>query len=216
MTINKYFFTTLMTYIFIYLSPVAITFFITKSANPNVNTMLAATAIAYIVGALIMLVQGLFLKRPLTVEKIKTSWPKVILWGIAGIFLAFIAQMAASVIEQLIIHAPLGSENTETIIDMIHFSPLFIINVSIAGPIMEELLFRRAGIGFLSQYISPVLSAGVTSLLFAIAHFDGHIIIYFIMGMTFYFLYQKTGSIWTSIIAHCGMNSLVLLIQLTQ
>jgi len=54
----------------------------------------------------------------------------------------------------------------------------------------------------------------ISSLLFAIAHFDGHILLYFSLGMFFSLLYYVTGNIWTSIIAHAGMNALVVIVSL--
>ncbi|WP_267548719.1 CPBP family intramembrane metalloprotease [Enterococcus faecalis] len=38
--------------------------------------------------------------------------------------------------------------------------------------------------------------------------------LYFFMGFFFALLYKQTGKIWTSIIAHCGMNTIVIIVQL--
>lgn len=215
MSINKYFFYNVFTYALVFFSPLFLALFTLKSKSPNPQSLIAGTAVIYVIGTIIMIVEAYFLKERPHLERKSSSWLKVILWGIAGIVFAFFGQTLAALVEQLLIGNAAPSENTENIMEMIKFSPVFILSVSIAGPIMEELLFRRGGIAFFSQYISPFLSACLTSFLFALAHNDGHIIVYFIMGMIFYSLYRKTGSIWTSIIAHCGMNTLVVLIQLT-
>lgn len=215
MTINKYFFLNIFTYALVFFSPLLLTLITLKSQNANPDTMISGTAIIYVIGTIIMIIESALLKEKPLIERSKKRWGKVITWGLAGIFLAFLAQSFAAILEQVLLQTATPSENTANIMEMIKFSPIFILSVSIAGPIMEELLFRRAGIAFFSQYISPLLSACLTSFLFALAHNDGHIIVYFIMGMMFYALYRKTGNIWTSIIAHCGMNSLVVLIQLS-
>lgn len=215
MTINKYFFINIFTYGLVFFSPVflALATYLTNQNNQNILAI--GTAVLYFIGALAMIIEGRFLKETPLVEKPSHSWLKIVTWGLLGIVLAFFSQSLAAIIEQLLFPTFTTSENTANIMEMIKLSPVFILTVSIAGPIMEELLFRRAGTAFLSQYISPILSASLTSFLFALAHNDGHLIVYFIMGMVFYYLYQKTGSIWTSIIAHCGMNTLVVLIQLS-
>ncbi|HCO04648.1 MAG TPA: CPBP family intramembrane metalloprotease, partial [Enterococcus faecalis] len=38
--------------------------------------------------------------------------------------------------------------------------------------------------------------------------------VYFFMGFFFALLYKQTGKIWTSVIAHCGMNTIVIIVQL--
>ncbi|OSP65982.1 hypothetical protein EFP6CTSP_04145 [Enterococcus faecium] len=58
------------------------------------------------------------------------------------------------------------------------------------------------------------VGAVISSLLFAFAHNDGHLLIYFFLGFFFSLEYKATGRIWTSMITHVGMNTLVVLVQL--
>ncbi|NGW67999.1 CPBP family intramembrane metalloprotease, partial [Staphylococcus aureus] len=58
------------------------------------------------------------------------------------------------------------------------------------------------------------IAATVSSAIFSLAHADGHFFVYFFMGFFFALLYKQTGKIWTSIIAHCGMNTIVIIVQL--
>lgn len=215
MSINKYFFLNIFTYALVFFSPVILALFNFLTGRGASETMIMSTAVVYVIGAVAMCIEARLFKNPARLEQQPNNWFKIIIWGVLGIVLAFFAQSFSAIIEQLLFNSMSPSQNTENIMEMIKLSPIFILSVSIAGPIMEELLFRRAGISFFSQYISPFLSACLTSFLFALAHNDGHIIVYFIMGMVFYYLYKKTGNILTSIIAHCGMNTLVVLIQLT-
>jgi membrane protease YdiL (CAAX protease family) len=54
-------------------------------------------------------------------------------------------------------------------------------------------------------------------LLFGLAHQEiSHLIVYTLMGFTFAFLYRKTGRILVNITAHVVMNTVVVIIQLSQ
>ncbi|KAB7665562.1 CPBP family intramembrane glutamic endopeptidase [Bacillus sp. B1-b2] len=143
-----------------------------------------------------------------------SSIPSAIGWAIGGVFLSLFAQSIAGMIEQLIgIEA--GSENTEQIMTIIDAAPFVIIVVSIVGPILEELVFRKVIFGSLYERFGYFLSALISSLIFAVAHFDfAHILLYASMGFTFSFLYVRTKRILVPIFAHVSMNTLVVIIQL--
>lgn len=209
MTINKYFVTQCSLYLLIFFSPLLL-----QPFKPSNALSINFTTFSYLIGAglLIYFSQSLA-ETPIVEKKTTTTGKQVIIWGIYGLFLVFITQIAAGSIERLIWDSG-QSQNTQNIAQLIRSSPFFLIAVSIAGPIMEEFIFRRSIIAFLSQYMAPIIAAIISSLLFAVVHADGHLLVYFSIGMVFYFLYQKTGSIWTSIIAHCSMNFFVMLLQL--
>ncbi|OJG58410.1 CAAX amino terminal protease [Enterococcus italicus DSM 15952] len=107
-----------------------------------------------------------------------------------------------------------SSQNTNTILSFIKSNYLFILAVSVGGPILEEFVFRRALIGLLETKIPLWFAVIVSSLVFAIIHDDGHILLYTALGLVFSMLYIKTGRIWTSIISHVGMNTLVVVVSL--
>lgn len=212
MSLKKYTIATLLGYTLIFFSPI-----IAIPLNLTAQQSITLTAGSYFLGAGLLLFFNNRLKEVPPIEKKSGNFPisKVILWGLLGIPLAFFAQTFANLLEQLLFHTVPESENTQNIVELIKTAPIFMIAVSIAGPIMEEFVFRKAITGFLSKYISSLLAGITSSFLFALAHADGHILVYFAMGMTFYYLYQKTGSIWTSIVTHCCMNGLVMLLQLS-
>lgn len=211
MTIKKYVSIQSLFYLFIYFSPILLVPF-----NLSKGFTINFTTVSYFIGALFLIVFNQALKkRPLIERRApQTRTSVIILWGVIGVFLAFLTQMMAFQIESIFGNTDL-SQNTQTIVNLIKQSPFFFLAVSIAGPIMEEFIFRRGIIGFLSEYLPLMVSAIISSVLFALVHADGHLLVYFSMGMVFYFLYQKTGSIWTSIIAHCSMNFLVMILQLS-
>ncbi|WP_019244432.1 MULTISPECIES: CPBP family intramembrane glutamic endopeptidase [Bacillus] len=137
-----------------------------------------------------------------------------ILWAIAGIFLAFFAQTIAANIERLI-GIEVGSENTQTLVNVISSVPSFAIITSIVGPILEELIFRKIIFGSLYKKMNFILAALISSIIFGLAHLEfEHIILYTAMGFTFAFLYVKTKRIIVPIFAHVMMNTTVVIVQL--
>ncbi|WNS75953.1 CPBP family intramembrane glutamic endopeptidase [Bacillus sp. DTU_2020_1000418_1_SI_GHA_SEK_038] len=142
-----------------------------------------------------------------------TSAGSSIAWAIGGVFLALFAQSIAANIENLI-GIEMGSENTQQIIRLIQASPLVVVVSSIIGPILEEIIFRKIIFGTLYQRLNFFLSALISSVIFALAHFEfEHILLYSAMGFTFAFLYVKTKQILVPIFAHVAMNTLVVIIQ---
>ena len=140
----------------------------------------------------------------------------IITWGILGVFIALFAQGAAAIIEINFLGTPIDSQNTQTLLAIIEQYPYFILLTSITGPIMEEFVFRKAVFGMAVGKIGAVGAAVVSSLLFAMIHFDGRILVYSTMGLVFSWLYYKTKNIWTPIIAHCLMNSIVAISNIIQ
>ncbi|WP_274661841.1 CPBP family intramembrane glutamic endopeptidase, partial [Enterococcus lactis] len=138
----------------------------------------------------------------------------IVIYGLVGIFVALILQSIAVMLESILFGEATPSENTQNIIQMIMEAPAFILATTIAGPIMEEFVFRRSILGIISRYSKFWVGAVISSLLFAFAHNDGHLLIYFFLGFFFSLEYKATGRIWTSMITHVGMNTLVVLVQL--
>jgi len=141
------------------------------------------------------------------------SVPSSISWAIFGVFLALFAQTVAANIE-LMLGIETGSENTAQIINLIEQFPIVILISSVIGPILEEIVFRKIIFGRLHQRFGFFLSALISSVIFALAHFEPeHVILYSAMGFTFAFLYVKTKRILVPIFAHVAMNTMVVLIQ---
>lgn len=213
MSIKKYSFITVFLYGLALFSPVVwrkLGLFQSNSAQVNVST------IVYIVMAGILIF--IYLKQkdsdPLSFEK--RRFP---MWAIIGI--GFLAIYGAIFLQNVIVFLETAlsgeiptSQNTQGILKIIRNSPWFLIAVGIAGPIMEELAFRRAMIGIIERYTNFWIGAAVSSLIFSLAHVDGYLLVYFSLAMFFAVLYRFTGSIWTSIITHTCMNMLVVFAQL--
>ncbi|MEK4534083.1 MULTISPECIES: CPBP family intramembrane glutamic endopeptidase [Peribacillus] len=143
----------------------------------------------------------------------QASIPTSILWAIAGVFLALIAQSLAGSIEQML-GVKSESENTQNLISLIYEVPMVIFVTSVIGPILEEILFRKIIFGSLNKRFNFFISALISSVIFGLAHGElEHLLLYTAMGFTFAFLYAQTGRILVSMVAHIAMNTLVIILQ---
>lgn len=210
-SIKKLSLITILLYGLVFFSP-----FLFKPFPPNI--IIAGTTFTYILGAGLMI--WLYFKNrgsaiTIVEKKAKLTSPVfALLLGISGIFIAMIIQAIVFSIETAITGVEPSSQNTQNIIAVILANPLFILATTIGGPIMEEFVFRRSLIGLTETYTGFWISAIISSSLFSVIHQDGHFFVYFFMGFFFALLYKMTGRIWTSIIAHCGMNTMVVIAQL--
>lgn len=135
-------------------------------------------------------------------------------WIFIGFFLAFFSQSIAGMIEMYVLGIKPGSENTARLMDIARTTPWFLIVISIIGPILEEIVFRKILFGTLYKKFNFFIAAIISSLVFAAIHFDfTHLLVYTAMGLVFAFLYVKTKRIIVPIAAHVAMNTLVAIAQ---
>ncbi|MFG6150380.1 CPBP family intramembrane glutamic endopeptidase [Halobacillus sp. B23F22_1] len=145
----------------------------------------------------------------------RSSKGKIVLWSILGVFLALFAQGIAATIETQVFGIPAGSENTMDLMNVARESPLFILLPVVFAPITEEIIFRKVIFGQMYKRFNFLLAVLVSSLVFGAFHMDfKHMLVYFSMGVVFAFLYVRTKSIITPIVAHMAMNSFVVISQL--
>lgn len=139
---------------------------------------------------------------------------KMIQWSFLGVLLALAAQSLAALVENRLFGIEPGSENTKFLLDLMKITPLLFVAITVIGPILEEIVFRKIIFGSLAPNIGFFLSAIISSLVFGALHMDfSHILIYTSMGLVFAYLYVKTRQIMVPIMAHVLMNSLVVLSQ---
>ncbi|CAM3179162.1 CPBP family intramembrane glutamic endopeptidase [Sporolactobacillus spathodeae] len=137
-----------------------------------------------------------------------------ILWAILGIFALFALQSLAVFINTFLFHQPAASTHTKDVIQLTRYSPLFIFTVSIIGPILEEVVFRKIFFGGLRRKMPFILAAAISSIVFAVFHADlQHTLIYFVIGFFLCYVYQRTGRIWVTMMMHAGMNATVVAIN---
>ncbi|CEI82592.1 peptidase [Oceanobacillus oncorhynchi subsp. incaldanensis] len=140
----------------------------------------------------------------------------IIVWSVLGIIMALLSQGLAATIEMELFGIDPGSENTQGIMNMARAVPIFIVLPAILAPILEEIIFRKIIFGSLYKKMNFFFAALISSLIFAVIHTDFlHILVYAAMGFVFAFLYVQTKRILVPIIVHAGMNTLVVLAQLS-
>lgn len=84
---------------------------------------------------------------------------------------------------------------------------LAFLTLVILAPIAEEVLFRGYLYGKLKTYVPVVVAALVTSLLFALVHFQLNVgIDVFILSLFLCGLRSLTGSIWAGVLVHMIKN----------
>ena len=82
------------------------------------------------------------------------------------------------------------------------------------GPLAEEIFFRGFVFSGLAGRLGIGWAAAVSSLLFALAHFDPRVMVpIFAIGLLLAWLYTRTGSIWACFATHAAWNALALSIS---
>lgn len=178
-------------------------------------------AIAFAIGVIVVIAIGHIHKNKNRIERGRQSdIPVTIAWIVGGVFIAFISQWIAGLLNVYVLGNPLESENTSGIIEMIESAPIMILVVAMLGPILEEYVFRRAIFAEIyekipgSKIIGFLIAGLLSGLVFAVAHWDfTHILIYVAMAYTFSFLYVISGRLIVPILVHIFMNGVVVLIQ---
>ncbi|WP_407854842.1 CPBP family intramembrane glutamic endopeptidase [Enterococcus sp. 22-H-5-01] len=209
MDAKKYSFITIATYGFVLFSPLLFQRFF----NAGQSQIIQLTTLAYFLGAVLMIVYR-YKSQPFKIENKQKPWILAGLIGLIGIPVSLLLQVAILQIEQHLLGQTAASQNTENIVQLIMNNMVFILATTIAGPIMEEFVFRRAIFGALEIKFGFFIPALISSLLFAFAHNDGHYLLYAGLGFLFCGMYRYSGRIWTSMITHVGMNLLVVITQL--
>jgi membrane protease YdiL (CAAX protease family) len=107
---------------------------------------------------------------------------------------------------------PMSLDDQEMFSEMVATSAIPLFFACIAAPLLEEMLFRGVILrSFLQQY-SRTESILWTSLLFALAHL--HVYQFFtalVLGIVLGWLYERTRSLWPSILLHAAFNGFVAL-----
>jgi len=144
-------------------------------------------------------------------DGLRADFGESVKWAILGIVLVYITQIVAGIVDQAVFNAPNESENTKLIMDLASASPYVVLVIVIVGPILEEIIFRKIIFGQLFKKTNFWIAGIISSLIFAFAHLDGHIIIYGSIGLVLCYLYRKTKRIVISMIAHASMNAIAVM-----
>lgn len=160
----------------------------------------------------ILIIMKPYMKTPATRDAAKPG--AIVLWSIAGVFMAYFAQYIAVTIETELLGIKPGSANTQMIMDITRAAPLFMIVPALIAPIVEEILFRKIIFGTFYKKMNFFFAALLSAFVFGIIHGEPqHILIYGSMGFVFAYLYVKTKRILVPIIVHMTMNSISVIVQ---
>jgi uncharacterized protein len=92
-------------------------------------------------------------------------------------------------------------------------SLLFLVIVGLIAPLLEEIIFRGFLFGTLRNSFGPRRSMVYSSLLFAALHNSlAAFLPIFFLAMVLAYLYEKTGSLWPSIVLHMANNTVTTLL----
>lgn len=178
--------------------------------------------ILMIAAALIILWMNYKVKNKTQLELQKKVQKRfVVPWALLGLVAVLIYQVIASLINHFVFKIDQPSPNTTGIMKIIQEAPIFIVLVAIAGPLLEEFVFRKVIFGEIfnilkgNKIIRFIIAGTVSSALFASAHNDpDFIIIYFGMGFILAGFYVFTKRIAVPVLIHFFMNSYVVAIQI--
>lgn len=210
----KHYWYIIVTYIAAQLSALIATPLLVAAGMPRFDAIAVWSVFSFTIATIIIL----YMLKPDMKDEMarsdKAGPGKVVLWSIAGVFLALFAQGIAATIENQVFGIPPGSENTMGLMEIARESPLFILLPVVFAPITEEIIFRKIIFGSIYKRTNFWLAVLVSALVFGAFHFDfSHMLVYFSMGVVFAFLYVKTKRIITPIVAHMAMNSFVVATQ---
>lgn len=86
------------------------------------------------------------------------------------------------------------------------------LGLVVLPPLAEEMLFRGFMYRGLASRWPKILAAVVTSLLFALVHFQWNVgVDVFILSMVLIFLYEKTKNLWMCVFLHAIKNGLAFI-----
>lgn len=96
----------------------------------------------------------------------------------------------------------------EMAFDEMAYSPWGILGICLLGPVLEEMLFRGAVLKSLLSHYRPATAIGLSALLFGIFHVNpAQVVAACCSGLLLGWLYQRTCSLWPSILVHVVNNS---------
>ncbi|MFN8639650.1 MAG: type II CAAX endopeptidase family protein [Dehalococcoidia bacterium] len=146
------------------------------------------------------------------------SWrPATVTWVVAvsvGPLTAWGSSLLAAT-ESRGLRAVLDAAETDSVSPWVYVALAVALGAMV--PIVEELTFRGLIHRTLRTRWSLVPSAAVSGLVFAAAHLDPpHLLPLFVLGFALAWSYERSGSLWGSIVPHGGLNALTVLVLATR
>ncbi|PDZ52435.1 MULTISPECIES: CPBP family intramembrane glutamic endopeptidase [Bacillus] len=135
-------------------------------------------------------------------------------WILIGIILVFLGQMVGSLLDKSVFQLTTQSVNTSSTVAAAVISPVALISIVLLAPLVEEFVFRYAAINILTRRFTQTWSILISSLFFAIMHFDFPFIFgYFLIGIVLAVVYVRTNRLLVSFFVHAIMNLIIVMFQ---
>jgi membrane protease YdiL (CAAX protease family) len=170
-------------------------------------TMLAIQSVVFLAAGLLLSARG----RIGPSDAARASLPLSIVVGVGGGAATLLASAVVGIAldlvglpvqEQVWVEDLLG--RPDALVDVVPW-------MVIAGPLAEEVFFRRYAFRLLSHRAGPATGYLGSSILFGVIHLNpAGLVIYVLIGLAFCWLYRRTGTLWTPIAAHVTLNGLVV------
>jgi membrane protease YdiL (CAAX protease family) len=183
------------------------------------NGLYAGTTMGFIMAIVFMLGVYFVCLRPCSL-----SWKEVgfrrfaaSYWGaIAGWTIVLIFSSIMVLALMMAVGGTYENEKTESVKQNVTVFNFFIgfISAAIISPVYEEILYR----GFIYRWIRVRTGKSwgmfISSFLFMVVHIPTYntLMINFISGLVFAWAYEKTGSIWPSVLIHGLFNGLAVIL----
>ncbi|NPV91066.1 MAG: CPBP family intramembrane metalloprotease [Firmicutes bacterium] len=145
----------------------------------------------------------------------ESSPARILVSGIVGGVLLLLVVTITAIIIYILIQNRLPLEQ-QTVVEAIASAgswqdlSLLLLVVAVLAPLSEEMLFRGLLYGWLRQRLGITAGIWLSGLVFAAFHFDlVRFLPLMLGGAGLAYLYQRTGSLYTSILAHAVWNSVM-------
>lgn len=169
-------------------------------------TLIFDAAVAF--GVIVLVLGGP--RRALATLALRLPRGRDVGWGFAGLALAWLVLGAYIGIVDLISVdelEPVSTISEDELFERVGLVALTGVLVVLVAPVAEEIIFRGFLLGGLARRFGPVLAALASSLLFAAVHADlGSLIPFTLIGLVFTFVYLRSGSLSSAILAHFLFN----------
>lgn len=174
----------------------------TKFTSSLVTELILSEMGIMVPGLLFLLIYNLPIAENLGFKKIKTStfFMTILLTELISPLVAL-----TNLLSQLFTDNEVA-KMADNIFELNFFLMAFIIGIF--GPFCEEFIFRGIVFNGFRKYGSIIGSALVSGLFFGLLHMNLNQFMYaFLLGVIFGIINSASGSIWTSIIMHCVINT---------
>lgn len=149
-------------------------------------------------------------RRALAVLALRRPRSRDIGWGFAGLALAWVVLGAyIGIVDAINVDElePVSTISEDELFNSVGLVALLGVLVVLIAPVTEEIIFRGFLVGGLARRVGPLLAALVSALLFAAVHADlGSLIPFTLIGLVFTFIYLRSGSLTSVILAHFLFN----------